>query len=278
MIREQFFIREWSKIFITKRDYLQRYRSQTKIMPNFSLTGSRTMFEEWEWNYLSKNRNNNTDIFLVCGFVRNSCTERSNRYFDRWNEKKSFPRVFLGGGKRTVVTDRGRKKEEKRERGKKYDDAIYSPGKVSCLRNDSRYASRRTRQRFQLYPLRRLLAAFYFAARRSAVKLRRYNRVSRFEEKSVAAVGAYRFFQSAIDCLRRVSRYHRRRLVFSTGGIFLSIQRNFRSIEFEVSFFPIRSKSWNRQCGFVVIIKIKAHGFFSHIIPSRDIYENCTWF
>lgn len=123
MIHEQFFIREWSKIFITKRDYLQRYRSQTKIMPNFSLTGSRTMFEEWEWNYLSKNRNNNTDIFLVCGFVRNSCTERSNRYFDRWNEKKSFPRVFLGPRNRGWKTDRGDgswpKKGRKKRKGEK---------------------------------------------------------------------------------------------------------------------------------------------------------------
>lgn len=123
MIHEQFFIREWSKIFITKRDYLQRYRSQTKIMPNFSLTGSRTMFEEWEWNYLSKNRNNNTDIFLVCGFVRNSCTERSNRYFDRWNEKKSFPRVFLDPRNRGWKTDRGDgswpKKGRKKRKGEK---------------------------------------------------------------------------------------------------------------------------------------------------------------
>lgn len=116
MIHEQFFIREWSKIFITKRDYLQRYRSQTKIMPNFSLTGSRTMFEEWEWNYLSKNRNNNTDIFLVCGFVRNSCTERSNRYFDRWNEKKSFPRPAKSGVENgpwwRIVAEKRKKKEK----------------------------------------------------------------------------------------------------------------------------------------------------------------------
>lgn len=52
-------------------------------------------------------------------------------------EKKNFHEIFheIGDGKRTVVTDRGRKKEEKREGrgGKKYDDAIYSPGKSFVL-------------------------------------------------------------------------------------------------------------------------------------------------
>lgn len=221
----------------------------------------------------SKNRNNN--IFPVCGLVR------TNRYFDRWNEEKEFPR------NRGWKTDRGDgswpKKGRKKRKGGKNTTTPFIPLRQSFVLEEwLSLCSRRTRQRFQLYPLRRLLAAFYFAARRSAVKLHRYNRVSRFEEKSVAGVGAYRFFQSAIDCLRRVSRYHRQRFVFSRQ-FFFPIQRNFRSIEFSIVFLsPVdrRRVSVETERVWIVlfIIKIKAHGgffIFSYIILSRNIYENC---
>lgn len=55
-------------------------------------------------------------------------------------KKKNFHEI--GDGKRTVVTDRGRKKEEKREKGEKIRRRhLFPSGKVSCLRNDSRYAA-----------------------------------------------------------------------------------------------------------------------------------------
>lgn len=178
------------------------------------------------------------------------------------------------------MTDRGRKKEEKREgrRGKNTTTPFIPPAKVSCLRNDSRYASRRTRQRFQLYPLRRLLAAFYFAARRSAVKLHRYNRVSRFEEKSVAGVGAVsvfpvcdRLLKTGVALSSTTARFPHR------GNFSFCPTRNFRSIEFQVFFFFFLSKTLERQLkhGFVVVIKIKTNGGFLYNSNFRKtIHEN----
>lgn len=166
--------------------------------------------------------------------------ERSNRYFDR---EKEFPRDFpRNRGWKTDGGDgswpkKGRKKRRKGG-GKNTTTPFIPPAKVSCLRNDSRYASRRTRQRFQLYPLRRLLAAFYFAARRSAVKLHRYNRVSRFEEKSVAGVGAVsvfpvcdRLLKTGVALSSTTARFPHR------GNFSFCPTRNFRSIEFQVFFF-----------------------------------------
>ena len=96
--------------------------------------------------------------------------------------------------------------------------------------------------------------------------------------KNLSRVWArYRFFQSAIDCLRRVSRYHRQRLVFPTGEIFLSVQLViFDRSSFKVFFFSYRRRlnvNWNMD-GFVVVIKIKTNGGFLYNSDSRNIHEN----
>lgn len=208
-----------------------------KIIFSLNISGSLNIREEGRVEL--KNRNNNTDIFsLSVAWL----AQRERDRIDISIEKKNFHEIFheIGDGKRTVVTDRGRKKEEKREgrRGKNTTTPFIPPAKVSCLRNDSRYASRRTRQRFQLYPLRRLLAAFYFAARRSAVKLHRYNRVSRFEEKSVAGVGAVSVFPVCDRLLKTGVALSSTTARFPHRGNFSFYPiRNFRSIEFQVFFF-----------------------------------------
>lgn len=102
-----------------------------KIIFSLNISGSLNIREEGRVEL--KNRNNNTDIFSL-SVAWLAQRERSNRYFDR---EKEFPRDFpRNRGWKTDGGDgswpkKGRKK--RRKEGKKYDDAIYSPGKSFVL-------------------------------------------------------------------------------------------------------------------------------------------------
>lgn len=83
-----------------------------KIIFSLNISGSLNIREEGRVEL--KNRNNNTDIFsLSVAWL----AQRERDRIDISIEKKNFHEIFheIGDGKRTVVTDRGRKKEEKRE-------------------------------------------------------------------------------------------------------------------------------------------------------------------
>lgn len=141
-----------------------------------------------------------------------------NRYLDRRNDREFSTNSRMGNGRWRIARRRIQIKRWKNI------DAIYSCESF-VLEEWLSLCSHRTRQRFQLYPSS-VLAAFYFAAERSAVKLRRYNCVSRSERQKnllPAYVSAFPYFSynRLLKTRVRVSFTNRQQLIFGRKEIFL---------------------------------------------------------